>query len=189
MYVTVSTVKRYLGITATTDDVLIAELIAAAQGLIEQYTGRVFEAGTDSTRYFDAVRDIDGATLYLDYDLCAITTVTNGDSVAVSSSEYTTRPRNATPYYAIQILPSAAKTWTYTTDHEDAISIVGRWAYSTAPSADIRQACTRLSAYLYRQKDNANDLDRALVVGNATVLPGQIPEDIRVLLRPYRRVV
>ena len=188
MYATVNAVKRYLGITATTDDVLLYEFIYAAQGIIDNTTGRTFEASADSTRYLDAVADVHGNELWFGGDVCALTTVTNGNSVVVSSSEYTTMPRNHTPYYAIKLLPSASKTWTYTTDHEGAITVVGRWAYSlTAPDA-IKQATTRLAAYLYRQKDNASDLDRTLIVGNATVLPAQIPSDVKMMLRPYVKV-
>ena len=190
-YCTVDDLKRYLGIAAATtgDDVLLAELIQAAQTMIDSATGRTFEAVSDSTRYFDAIHDVYGYELVFDADICSITTVTNGDGVAVSSSEYATNPRNQTPYYSIRILASAGKSWTYSTDHEDAISVAGRWAYSTSAPNDIEQAARRLAAYLYRQKDNANDLDRAVIVGNATVLPSELPSDVRQLIRPYVRVI
>lgn len=191
MYCTVASLKRYLGISAatTTDDVLLAELIQSADGIIDRMTRRKFEAASDTTRYFDAVADVFGYELIFDEDICAITTVTNGDSVVVSSSEYVTMPRNQTPYFGIRILVSANKTWTYVTDRENAISVVGKWAYSSTPPHDIEQASRRLAAYLYRQKDNANDLDRAVVVGNATVLPTEIPGDVMAMIRPYIRRV
>ena len=191
MYCTVASLKRYLGIssTVTTDDVLLTELIQSAQAIIDRYTGRTFEAATDTTRYFDAVHDVDGYELIFDADICAITTVTNGDAVVVSSSEYTTKPRNETPYYAIRMLDSAQKSWTYTTDSEGAISVAGKWAYSATAPDDIGAATRRLAAYLYRQKDNANDLDRAVVVGNATVLPSRLPADVTDMIRPYVRVI
>lgn len=189
-YTTIEAVKRYLGISATTDDVLIAEMMTAAENYIDLETGRTFEATTDSTRYFDAVHDVDGATLFFDEDICAITTVTNGDAVVVSSSEYTTMPRNETPYFAIKILPSANKSWTYTTDSAGAISVVGKWAYSvTAPRAVV-QAATRLTAYLYRQKDNATDADRPVFTGDGNVLmPVDLPRDVAAMIqRYYRRI-
>lgn len=188
-YTDATTLKRYLGISSTNDDTLLGECLARAQKLIDDYTGRTFEAAADTTRTFDAVDDVDKRLLYLDEDLCQITSVTNGDGVVVAANEYTTQPRNETPYHALKLLASSGKAWRYEDDHEDAISIVGRWAWSvTAPTA-IVQATIRLAAYLYHQKDNANDLDRTVVVGNSTLLPGDLPSDLAKILEPYRRLV
>jgi hypothetical protein len=187
-YVSVDSLRRYLGISSTNDDVLLAELIAAAQAIIDGYTGRTFEASTDTTRYHDATRDVEGWLLWLDGDLCQVTSVVNGDGVTVASNERVTEPRRATPYYAIRLLDSSGKAWEYDTDEENAIAVTGRWAYSLTAPADVAQACKRLAAYMYRQKDNANDLDRAVVVGNATVLPSDLPSDIVKLLAPYKRM-
>lgn len=189
MYTDATTLKRYLGISSSSDDTLLGECIARAQALIDDYTGRAFEAAADTTRTFDAVADVNGPLLYVDEDLCQITSVTNGDGVVVAANEYTTQPRNETPYYALRLLASSGKAWTYEDDHEDAISIVGRWAWSvTAPTA-IAQAAIRLASYLYRQKDSANDLDRAVVVGNSTLLPSDLPSDLVQILDAYRRRV
>lgn len=185
-YATASDLKTYLDISGTTDDTLLAALISRAQAIIDRETGTTFEAANDSTRYFDAVTDIDGRYLMFDRWIASITTVTNGDSVEVTSSEYAKEPRGDGPYYGIKLLGSSTQGWTYTTDHENAITVVGRWAWSTTPPADIVHATLRLAAFLYRQRDNANDVDRAIVVGNATVLPSQMPADVRTLIMPYR---
>jgi hypothetical protein len=187
-YVTTAELRAYLGISGSGDDTLLDALIAAAQSMVDAYTGRTFEAAGDTTHYMHAVDDVDGVALFVDGDLCAITTVTNGDAVEVASDEYTTMPRNRTPYYSIVLLPSSQKSWTYSTDPEGAISVLGRWAYSTTAPADVAHACKRLAGYLYRQKDNANDIDRALVVGNATVLPSDLPRDVKQILSPYVRL-
>jgi hypothetical protein len=185
--------KPYLGIAAATvtDDTLLAQLVTRAQAMIDTYCGRVFEASADSTKYLDAIENVDKTTLYLSNvgDLCAITTITNGDDVEVESDEYVTQPRNTTPYYAIKLLASANKAWTYDDDPENAISIEGRWAYSTTAPADITHACTRLAAWLYAQKDTAGEMDRAIVAGNATILPARLPSDVIEILKPYRRLV
>lgn len=189
MYIDLATLKRYLGITSTNDDTLLTECIARAQALIDDYAGRTFEAPADTTRTFDAVTDVVNMTLYFDDDLCQITSVTNGDGVVVAANEYTTQPRNETPYHALKLLASSGKSWTYEDDREDAIVIVGRWAWSvTAPTA-IQQAAIRLASYLYRQKDSANDLDRAVVVGNSTLLPSELPNDLAQMLDYYRRLI
>lgn len=189
MYCGVVELRDYLGVSSTTDDALLNSFILAAKRIIDDNTGRTFEASSDSTRYFDAIQDVQGSTLYLGhYDLCAITTITNGDGTTLNTDHYVTEPRNGTPYYAIKLKASAGKSWVYMTDPENAISITGRWAYSTTAPDSIGHACKRLAGYLYRQKDNAGDLDRALVVGNSTILPNQIPSDIRMIIQPYRKV-
>ena len=189
-YCGVDELKEYLGVTGATDDAMLLTLLAAAQRTIDSYCMRTFEATADSVRTFDSQRDVDGYTLTVDSDLCAITSIVNGDGTTISNSHYVTEPRNATPYYAIRLKASAGKVWTSTVsgDSENAITITGKWAYSTSAPSDIAHVCKRLAAYIYRQKDNAGDLDRAVIAGNSTILPAQIPNDIRLMLTPYKRL-
>lgn len=189
-YTTNTDLKVYLDIASgtTTDDTLLTTLIARAQAMIDAYCRQTFEA-SDTTRYFDAVCDVDGPLLCLDAPLCAITTVTNGDSTVVASTKYVTEPRNSAPYYALRLKANAGVAWTYTSTPENAIAVVGKWAYSATAPADIVQACTRLAAYLYRQRDNALDLDRTVITGGATILPMRIPADVLTILAPYRRLI
>lgn len=188
-YCSVANLKEYLGITTSTDDGLLADLIASADRIIDTDTGRTFEAIEDSTRYFDAYADVVADTLYFDTDLCEITSITNGDGTSISVSHYVTEPRNRTPYFAIKLKASSSKQWVAASngDGENAITVVGKWAYSASAPDDIVQASNRLAAYLYRQKDNANDLDRAIVAGNSTVLPSSLPSDLKQILRAYRK--
>lgn len=187
--------KVYLDIPSATtaDDALLTTLIARAQAAIERYCGQTFEAAADSTRTFLAMDTddggaVDGRDLIFDEPLCAITSVTNGDGAAVAAGSYSTLPRNATPWYGLRLKISSGLWWTYTNDVEsDTIAVTGRWAYSVSAPEDVVQATTRLAAWFYRQRDNANDLDRALVVGDVTVLPARIPQDVRDLLIHYRR--
>jgi len=192
-YCTLAQVRSYVGIGSTeiADDVLIAALIVRAQQAIDTYCDRTFEASADSTRYFDVGADTEGRTLWLDEDLCAITTVTNGDSssTVITSSQYTTIPRNTTPYHGIRILASSAKVWEYQTDPEGALSVAGKWAYSTTAPADITHACIRLTAFLYRQKDTNVDADRPILTdAGVTIMPASLPNDVRQMLNPYRRL-
>lgn len=123
-------------------------------------------------------------TLYFDADQCDIEKVTNGDGVIVASTKYTTRPRNASPYFAIVLDDDSAVSWD--TDSGE-IAVEGRWAWSITPPDDIVHACVRLTAYLYRQKDNASDLDRTIIAGNSALLPSELPRDVLLLLSPYKR--
>lgn len=187
-YTTTAAVKAYLGETGADDDDLLDALVEAAQAWIDLHTGRTFEASEDSTRYFDCVRGVvDGRRLWLDRDLCAITSVTNGDSTAIGATDYATQPRNETPYYAIDLLASKGTYWTFTTDVENAIAIVGKWAYSESAPNAVVQAAKRLAAYMYRQKD-ANVFDTtAFPEAGVITVPQGMPRDVRLLLAPYVR--
>jgi len=187
-YTTATAVKAYLGETGTDDDALIETLVGAAQAWIDNHTGRTFEASADATRYFDcASPTVDGRRLYLDRDLCAITSITNGDGAEVAATEYVTQPRNDAPYYAIDLLGSKGVVWRAGDDAENAIAIVGKWAYSASASTVIEQACTRLAAYLYRQKD-ANVFDTtAFPEAGVITVPQGMPRDVRLMLAPYVR--
>lgn len=192
-YTTNTALKTYLGVTSATDDTLMTTLIARAQALIDEFTRRTFEASADTTRYFDAEADVsdDSRTLYLDEDLCALTSVTNGDSVAVTLSNLVKEPRNRTPWFALTFKSNSSEVWTWDDTPENAITVVGKWAYSTAAPDDIVHACIRLTAYLYRQKDTqGGNPDRATVTPEGLIsLPAGIPSDIRDILNNYRRQV
>ena len=188
-YCAASDVKTYLGITGSGDDTLIGSLCTRAQAMVDAYTGRTFEASSNTDRKFDAIRDVKGQVLYLDADLASINSVTNGDATVVTSAQYVTEPRTATPYHALRILGSANIAWTYSTDPENAITVNGKWAYSTAAPADIVHATIRWAAYLYRAKDaQVFDVTASPELGIITV-PQGIPADVQKILDPYRRIV
>ena len=188
-YCSLADLKTYLGATDTTDDALLTDCLSRAQAMVDTFTRRTVEAASDSTRYFDADRAVDGRKLWIGGDLCALTSVTNGDGTAITLTDLVKTPRNSTPWFELVLKASSAAAWTYEDDPENAIAVVGKWGYSTTPPADIEQACVRLAAWLYRQKDSSADLDRPTVSADgATLMPAQIPADVLVMLRPYVRV-
>jgi len=183
-YASTSEVKAYLGITAVTEDTLIGALVARAQGIIEAYTGRKFEAATE-TRYFDDSY-VDGQDLNLwGNDLLTITTLTNGDATSLASTDYRLFPRNDNPKWKLRL--DYDKSWNFSTDDAE-ISIAGTWGYSSTAPADIAHACIRLSAFLYRQKDTSADIDRPMITGDGvTIMPSGLPSDVQKLLDRYKR--
>lgn len=192
-YTTAALVKTYLNVTSSNDDTLITTLIARAQALIDEFTRRTFEASADSTRYFDAERDVsaDSRTLFLDEDLCALTSIVNGDGTAVTLTNLVKEPRNRTPWFALTFKLNSDEVWTWDETPENSIEVTGKWAYSTAAPDDIVHACIRLAAYLYRQKDTqSGNPDRVTVTPEGLIdMPAGLPKDIRDILTNYRRQV
>lgn len=186
-YASVAQLKTYLKIGVATDDAMLGDMLARAQSIIERVTNKVYEAAADTTRRFDALRDTtnEGRTLFFDTAwLAEVRTITNGDGTNVSASDYVTEPRNSGPWYALTLKTSAANgVWTFATDPEDAITVVGRWAYSVAAPDYIVQATVRLAAWLYRQKDTAADVDRPLLTSDGvTIMPLKLPADVMSLI-------
>lgn len=175
MYPTLAQVKDHLKIaTLETDaDDVLTRLCQVAQAFIEgpEGAGRKFEVSADTTRYFDCAPPVvEGRTLWLDHDLCQLTSITNGDGVAVTLSNVVKHPRNETPWYQLELKLSSDTYWTWEDSPEGAIAIVGRWGYSLTPPADIVQAGIDLVAWLYHRRDNAGDADRTVVTKEGMVI-------------------
>lgn len=193
-YITLAELKEYLQVTVGTEDHILTDCILDAQAQIDSYTGRIFEAAADSTRYFTVGKDTHGDELILDEDLCAITTiVTNADNGSggetFAASDYYAYPRNRTPYYKIKIAESSSKSWDYTNNPEAGITVTGKWAYSTTAPNDIKRACRRLAAYHYKNRDAQVFDTTALPEQGLIVVPKGLPQDVVILLEPYKRIV
>jgi maltoporin len=195
-YITATDLKNYMKISGNSDDTQLALFADRAQHVVDSYTHRVFEwAGAGTVKKFTPTSYLDGGDLYDMYTLSLglneffeLTSITNGDGVAISTSDVVLLPQNIAPKYAIRIKSSANRTWTYTTTIEESVSITAKWSYSATPPADIVQAALRIGAYLYRQRDGTPDSDRPIVSADGVVLSApRIPSDVLELLRPYRR--
>lgn len=194
MVITLNEVKTYKGLEDADDDALLTVLIEATQDWFNRECKRTVFAETDTTRYIDAIGEhLDGLDMYVSQigDLCAITSITNGDGVAVSTNEYTTYPKVLTVeepvFNRIRLLPSSNKYWTYTTDYENAISITGKWGlFATAP-ASLKQMLKRLTLYAYKVKDT--DAFETIVIPDAGMIqaPTGFPVDVARMVRLLRR--
>jgi hypothetical protein len=197
MYITLQSLKDTLKITTNDEDALLTKFILYAQDIVERYTSRVFEVSSDSTYRFDAVTDYtynnilfpDMLSQYNYYDICQITTVTNGDGVVIPSTDYITLPINQKPYYGIRLKLSSNVTFTWNNSPDAAIQVTGRWGYSITPPISIQYATERLAYILYRQKDVSADLDRAIITNQGVVQPNQLPKDVIEILDMYQRLV
>lgn len=162
----------------TGQDSTISALLVSAEAAIDAWTNNTFEVTSDTTQKFDASEDVDGQSLYFEsihgYNwLADIISVTNGDASVIASSDYVTYPRNTGPYYGIKLLSGVS--WTYTTNSENAIEVVGKWGYSEAVPAAINEACILLVLHWLRMSDQSE--------------PDDMPKDVKMLLAPYMGVL
>lgn len=193
-YATLAQLRTYLALATseTDDDTFLTDCITRAQALIESEppvgTGRVFEAASDTTKYFDGERDTYGRDLYwFGLDLCALTTFTI-NATSIGSTYYTLLSENgAAPYYGLRLKASTGITWEWDEDPENSIVIVGKWAYATSAPTAILQATLRLAAYLYRQRSFSTDEDRLVITEGTAIYPTRMPRDVVDILRSYQK--
>ena len=171
----------------TGDDTLLQNALDNASAIIDDFCNRTFAAEADATIYHDAVKNVDGRTLWLNGELCQLTSVVNGDGTPIAPTAIVTQPSYLPPYFGLVLKLSSGLIWNWEEDTENAIAVAGRWAYSVTPPLAIVQATLRFSAWLYRQPANALDLDRTLIIGNTTLTPATIPSDLMAILAPYRK--
>ena len=193
-YTTAAAVKSYLGITSSSDDALLTTLISSAQAAIDTYTHRTFEAATDTTKYFDAEDDTSESYTMLNWtpyglDLAQITSIVNGDGVTIPASAYVLEPRHYPPYFGVKLKVSSGLYFEYdnNNDHENAVAVTGRWAYSITAPADIAEVCREMAVLMYKRRDTNSDINRPVIAGNATILPAGLSAESRQVLESYRR--
>jgi hypothetical protein len=188
-YTTLADLREYLGISNpsdTDDDDLLTQFIDDAQSFIENYCRRRFEVSADSTHYYDPNLDVINGMLLFDDDLITITSLTI-DSTLIASTNYDLGPRNKSPKAWITLRSSGGVSWTYSTDSEDAIEVVGKWGYSETPPDNIVYVCKRLAAYYYRKKDAQVFEDTTFAQAGTITVPEGFPKDILKVLDGYRR--
>jgi len=183
-YTTVMELRQSLGLGSEPgDDALLARFAAEATTIVEQATGKVWEARADTTRHLDARADVDGRTLHLRDWLVSVTGIVNGNGQAVAAGEYVLMPVGGPPYRHLTLKYSSAVAWTWTGTPEGAIAVTGRWATTLTPPADIAAATRSIAAWLYKRREQPLDFDRAVVSQTGeTILPPDLPPDARAIL-------
>lgn len=187
-YISVVELKNEKDISEDADDDILNAIIDQVTEAIDTYTNRTFDANVDTTRYYD-YSNVDGQYLWLDGDLCELTSIANGDSAgtAIATADVTLWPRNeGPPYFKIRLDFESSSSWEVDTDYF--IEITGKWGYSKTPPADIRRACLRWCLYMYAQRDAQVFDTTALPEEGVLIIPQGIPADVRMMLNPYRRM-
>jgi hypothetical protein len=189
-YTTLALWKARKNVTSTSaaDDGVIETLIEGASRKFDILTGRTFYARTE-THYYDAPED--GRTLeIMDDDLLSITTLTNGDGTAITSTYYALYPGNSSPKYKVVIKPSSAYLLTASpTDGEiNAITIVGSWGYAATAPDDVQDAIEEMVTAEYQRRTGVNMEGTATVTGAGVVItPQGIPKAAWDVINYYKR--
>jgi hypothetical protein len=174
-YATLAEFKTLVGTSSATDDTFMEDCIEAASRYIDGQTTRTFYARTE-TRYYDVPPNA-SRLLELDDDLLTITTLTNGDSNTIASSEYNLIPKNFTPKRAIKLKASSSTYWDFDSDgnSEFVISIAGTWGYVATRPDDINLACLDIANGIYKRRHGENVSSVATITAAGVVVT---PRDV-----------
>ena len=190
-YASLTDFKNYAAITSSdsADDDVIQVCLDAAGAFIDKYTYRHFEPVTQ-TRRFDTPDD---EMLYLDDDLLSVTTITNGDGVEVTSSQYSLQPANIPQKWGVRLKGSSGVTWEDDSadDPEQAIQVKGVWGYDYSIPADIANVCLSIALKIYRRRTNSPDNTGAATVTGAGVVitPSDVSKADLMMLNNYKRMI
>jgi hypothetical protein len=183
-YVTLSEFKSYIteatggsqSSYSTAENALLQTFLDEAQADLETKTGRRFE-GVTATRTF-GVESVNGKKLLMDDDLISVSSIVNGDSATLSSTDWYLLPRNHTPHHAIALVSEA---W----DATDDIQVTGVWGYSQTPSADCKRIVKRLAFFFWQKRTNTGE---SVVVGEGAIqTASEYPADVKTWIQRHER--
>ena len=178
-YTTLEAVKSFGEFEDDTEDVILSALMGSARDIINNRTGRIFDADTDTDRTFTRHRGVpdrfEGNVLHLDEDLADVAiTITDSPTVVYL-------PENDPPYHAIVIIDGA---W-----HAEEVVINGPWGYSKVAPPAIELACIKLVKWLYDSKDTTKGSAVIVTPEGRVLLPQGLPSDVVKILAPFVKIV
>lgn len=179
-FTSVDDVKAWLGISASTDDALLAKLITAASAFIETWISRTIAQTTYTAESYDGTG---GVRLSLrSYPALSVSAVTID---GVSIPQATTATMNG---WVLASSRSGIALRGYTfTDGIENVTVTYSAGYATTP-ADVEQACKELVGLRYKERDRIGYVSKS--VGGEVVAYSQkdMSESVKTLLNAYREV-
>lgn len=171
-YATTANVKTRLGITDSTDDDLIDDIVSAANDYIESQTWRPVGPTTGGTAVFDATEDcLDSRTLYVRQGIRSITSITvasttGGDDVSGTAADFLILPRSQNrkpdwPGFYVVIKDSVTGDVSDFGSGYANITIVGDFGWASIPPV-----LTEIAELIAVRAWHARNLGQADIVGS-----------------------
>lgn len=173
---TVTKVKEYLGITTSTDDSLLARLVAASSRWFTNQCGRDIAY----TIYVDTV-DGNGEDVMLlkNSPVSAIT------SVSVDGVVIPVRPSLTGSGYVFNTYSVILAGYEFTEGLQN-VQIVYEAGLSPVPE-DVEQAVIELVALKYRERSHVGNASQTLAGTSVSFLPSMVPQAVKDVVELYRR--
>jgi hypothetical protein len=188
LYTTVAALKSRLGITDTTDDTILTNVLTGVCRAIDAHTGRWFWRDTTATTRYYTPKWSD--LLYTDpiVSVTYLYTDTAGDwtwATTWAATDYSLQPFNASndgwPYEYIKLPPNGNYSFSAA---EKYVKITGIFGWPSVPYP-IAEAALLWSERLYKRKDAPFGILASVETGELRLLKEMDP-DVVTLLSPYR---
>lgn len=194
-YTTLSALKAKLGITDSTDDTMLENVIEGVSRWIDAYCNRTFYAST--TGEVRAYTPITYGLCMTD-DIAAISSVkldlgsrTYGTTLA--TSDYDTVPYNAAakgmPIMGISVTPNGLHSFYPTV--ELSVQITGTFGFTSGHPwlETVREACELQCERIYKRKDSPLGAAGTTATGDLKLMQELDPDVKAMLAPPLRRTV
>jgi len=187
-YPTLANLRTWVNV-ATGDDSPLQWAVDAAIAYVEKSTGRLFVAATETRSYVPGKNFVshDHFTLHLMNDLVSVTTLTNGDGVEISSSDYTLYSNSGSaPYHQIVLHPWSSVRFGFVSQN---ITVAGDWGYSADCPDDVFEAILVLAQhdYLARQTGQGGPVAVGARRSGLVIPADKIPALVETVIARYTR--
>lgn len=183
--------KGRLDIDSTQYDADLDAMLVGISRRIDRYYGVVdnaFYQTATATRSYEADA-VYGRTLVLDMPIITVSSIVNGDAIAVPADDYRLWPRNGRWYNEIRLRENATaiSAWGFITDGE--IAVTGKWGFALAVPDEIREAATYWASWLLKRYHAAlQDASANIDLGRITYSEA-MPKTVVNMLPGYRMMV
>jgi hypothetical protein len=170
----------------------IESLITSVSRMIDAQLGTVFAPDSDLTRSFtvdDLIADRSSDLFLGRHRLLSITSIVNADGTSIAVGDVILLPQGFERKHTIRIKSTSESSWV--SDEDDEITITGRWGYSTAVPADVKQMCAEWVIHVFNGRgDNGTSGNATIISPDGVVIsPNSAPPRVRDFLKhsKYKR--
>ena len=196
-YTTLAQLKAKLlpeGVTFTTNDTMVENIIEAVSRWIDAYCGRIFYTTSSETRVYTPTTPL----LTVTDDIATITSVkidtgSRAYGTTLAATDYDTIPFNTAstvmPIMGLKITPNG--TQRFYPSIEKSVQVVGTFGVPAACTwlEQVREACEIQCARIYKRKDSPFGVIGTGQLGQVSVIEG-LDSDVKAMLDyPLRRMV
>jgi uncharacterized phiE125 gp8 family phage protein len=175
---TLSAVKAWLKLTATTDDALLSGLVSSVSAWIQDYLNRTIASTSYSETYHGTGSD---RIMLANYPVTAVASVTvNGQTVQPSTGY-------GVVGYAFDAGSIAYIGGCFPEGFAN-VSVSYTAGYAAVP-ADLAQACVELVAFRYRERDRIGQTGTGMGPEHTSYSMADMPAAVKTVLDQYRKVV
>lgn len=196
-YTTLAQLKAKIlpeGVTFTTNDSMVENIIEAVSRWIDAYCGRIFYTTSSETRVYTPTTPL----LTVTDDIATITSVkidtgSRAYGTTLAATDYDTIPFNTAstvmPIMGLKITPNG--TQRFYPSIEKSVQVVGTFGVPAACTwlEQVREACEIQCARIYKRKDSPFGVIGTGALGQVSVV-SELDADVKALLSyPLRRMV